>query len=236
MEHFQGKISQFSKILNKPSATRQTSGGDGKLGVGFKLFGVPVSIGLKTSVNFNVNLEKVKANKRINAQLNNEIEEFRKAGFPVTNKNAFKAFRRSEIASGRKTTYTPAQAKAAANEALRKSAGGALLGAGLAVAAPAAVLVAGAGAGGAVSGGVTGQGQRIAGQQGAQILNKSRKLQKVKNLLIQAQTRPISFADMANAVNKVAGPFKNRVAAALGGHIQSIPALLSEMTVASAII
>lgn len=191
-----------------------------------------LSIGVPTSYSFNVNFNEVKANKKINAQLNNEIAEFERLGFPVTNKAAFKTFRRAEIASGRKTTYTPAEAKAAANSALRKSLGGMALGAGLAVAAPVAVLA--ASSGGAAAG-VTGQGQRIAGQQGVSIANKVRKLQSVKNLLAKAQTQTVSFANMVNAVNKVSGPFKNRVAAALGGHVQAIPGLLSEMTVMSVI-
>ena len=180
----------------------------------------------------NAALAKVKANKAINNQLNNEIAEFERLGFPVTNKNAFRAFRRAEIASGRRNSYTPAQAKAAANNALKKSAAGAALGAAIGAAAPVVALA----AGGTAAGGVAGQGQRIAGQQGARILNKMRKLKNVQNLLVRAETQTISFADMTRAVNMVAGPYKNRVAAALGGHVQGIGSLLSEMTAASAIL
>lgn len=188
-----------------------------------------------------MNFNRLKTNRTVNTQLNQEIANFRKFGFEVKNEKAFKNFRRAEIASGRKPKYyTPAEAKAAANEALRKSAAGAVLGAGLAAAAPVAVLAAsGAAAGGgtaATAGGATGQGQRVAAQQGAKIANKLRKLQGVKNLLTKAQTQTISFGNMAQAVNAVAGPFKNRVAAALGGQVQAIPGLLSEMTVASAIL
>lgn len=187
-----------------------------------------------------MNFNRLKTNRTVNTQLNQEIADFRKAGFEVKNEKAFKNFRRAEIASGRKPKYyTPAEAKAAANEALRKSAAGAVLGAGLAAAAPVAVLAASgaaAGGGAAASGGATGQGQRIAAQQGAKIANKLRKLQGVKNLLTKAQTQTISFGNMAQAVNAVAGPFKNRVAAALGGQVQAIPGLISEMTVASAIL
>lgn len=210
-----------------------------------------------------MNFNRLKTNRTVNAQLNQEIANFRKFGFEVKNEKAFKNFRRAEIASGRKPQYyTPAQAKAAANEALRKSAAGAALGAGLAVAAPVLALAAtggggvaatrgvgagfgrsattatrtAAGSGRGASAGVAGQGQRIAAQQGAKIANKLRKLQGVKNLLAKAQTQTISFGNMAQAVNTVTGPFKNRVAAALGGHVQSIPSLLSEMTVASAIL
>lgn len=160
------------------------------------------------------------------------MAEWAKAGMPVTNKNAFRAFRRAEIASGRRNSYTPAQAKAAANNALKKSAAGAALGAALGAAAPVVALA----AGGTAAGGVAGQGQRIAGQQGARILNKMRKLKNVQNLLVRAETQTISFADMTRAVNMVAGPYKNRVAAALGGHVQGIGSLLSEMTAASAIL
>jgi hypothetical protein len=154
----------------------------------------------------------------------------------VKNEKAFKNFRRAEIVSGREPEYyTPAKAKAMANEALRKSLGGMALGAGLAVAAPIAVLAA-TGGGAVASGGATGQGQRVAAQQGVKIANKFRKLQGVKNLLARAQTQTISFGNMVQAVNAVAGPFKNRVAAALGGQVHAIPGLLSEMTVASAIL
>lgn len=182
-----------------------------------------------------MNFKRLQTNKTVNAQLNQEIANFRKAGFEVKNEKAFKNFRRAEIASGRKPKYyTPTEAKAAANEALRKSLGGMALGAGLAVAAPIAVLAASGGA--AATGGVSGQGQRVAAQQGAKILNKARKLNAVKNLLRSAQTQTISFGNMVQAVDAVTGPFKNRVAAALGGQVQAIPSLLSEMTVASAIL
>lgn len=197
-----------------------------------------MSIGVPTSYSFNVNFNKLKTNRTVNAQLNQEIANFRKFGFEVKNEKAFKNFRRAEIASGRNPQfYTPAQAKAAANEALRKSVGGMALGAGLAVAAPIAALAAAGGGGGAAAGGgATGQGQRIAVQQGARIANKLRKLQGVKNLLTKAKTQTISFGNMASAVNAVAPAFKNRVAAALGGQVQAIPSLISEMTVASAIL
>ena len=226
---------EITNKLNKPPSTRPNTGGSRQPQSGLRIPGLPswLSIGVPTSYSFNVNFNRLKTNRTVNAQLNQEIANFRKFGFEVKNEKAFKNFRRAEIASGRKPKYTPAEAKAAANEALRKSAAGAVLGAGLAAAAPVAVLAASAAAAG---GGVTGQGQRVAAQQGAKIANKLRKLQGVKNLLAKAQTQTISFGNMAQAVNAVAGPFKNRVAAALGGQVQAIPGLISEMTVASAIL
>ena len=236
---------EITNKLNKPPSTRPNTGGSRQRQApasGVRIPGLPswLSIGVPTSYSFNVNFSRLKTNRTVNTQLNQEIANFRKAGFEVKNEKAFKNFRRAEIASGRKPKYyTPAEAKAAANEALRKSVAGAFLGAGLAVAAPLGVLAASAaaaGGGAAALGGATGQGQRIAAQQGVKIATKLRKLQRVKNLLTKAQTQTISFGNMTQAVNAVAGPFKNRVAAALGGHVQAIPELIREMTVASSMI
>ena len=88
---------------------------------------------------------------------------------PVTNKNAFRQARRAEIESGTRASLTPNEAKKAFANATRRTAGEAALGAGLAVAAPVAVLAAtGGGAGGAVTRGVAGEGQRAAGRLAAQ--------------------------------------------------------------------
>ena len=84
---------------------------------------------------------------------------------PVTNKNKFRQARRA----GKPPSTTPAQAKKQFNNAIRRTAGEAALGAGLAVAAPIAALAAtGGGATGAVTRGVAGEGQRAAGRLAVQ--------------------------------------------------------------------